>query len=137
MPAANIRSVAKSLDNSFPEEKRKFFIRRYRLPRLKKELEFARDSYAPGDTVIADFSAHRAEGGPAAGAKLRIIATVDEQNVFEKNVQANEAGAYRIEFKLPEKIERGDGQLAAIIDDGGTSETHGQDDSHQSWAKSR
>jgi uncharacterized protein YfaS (alpha-2-macroglobulin family)/uncharacterized membrane protein len=115
--------VAKSLDGSVPEEKRKFFIRRYRLPRLKKDLEFARDSYTPGDTVIADFSAHRAEGGPAANAKLRILATVDEQNVFEKSVQANEAGAYRIEFKLPEKIERGDGQLAAIIDDGGTNET--------------
>jgi uncharacterized membrane protein len=115
--------VAKSLDNTFPEEKRNFNIRRYRLPRLKKEMEFARDSYAPGDTVIADFSANRAEGGPAANAKLRIIATVDEQNVFEKNVQANESGAFRIEFKLPEKIERGDGQLAAIIDDGGTNET--------------
>ena len=115
--------VAKALDNSFPEEKRKFFLRRYRLPRLKKELEFARDSYVPGDTVIADFSAHRAEGGPAAGAKLRIIATVDEQNVLEKNVAANDAGAFRIEFKLPEKLDRGDGQLAAIIDDGGTSET--------------
>lgn len=115
--------VAKSLDNAFPEEKRKFFIRHYRLPRLKKEMEFARDSYTPGDTVIADFSAQRAEGGPAANAKLRIIATVDEQNVFEKNVQANESGAFRIEFKLPEKIQRGDGQLAAIIDDGGTNET--------------
>jgi hypothetical protein len=115
--------VVKSPNGAIPEEKRKFFIRRYSLPRLKKELEFARDSYTPGDTVIADFSAHRAEGGPASGAKLRIVATVDQQAVFEKDVAVNDAGAYRIEFKLPEKIERGDGQLAAILDDGGTRET--------------
>ena len=68
--------VARSLDDAFPDERRTFFIRRYRLPRLKKELEFARDSFAPGDTVLADFSAERAEGGAAAGAQLQVIATV-------------------------------------------------------------
>jgi len=115
--------VARSLDGSFPEERKTFFVRRYRLPRLKKELEFARDSYAPGGTVVADFLAERAEGGPAAGAKLQITATVDDQNVFDQAVQAGDNGSYQIKFKLPEKIQRGDGQLAVVVDDGGTRET--------------
>ena len=39
------------------------------IAQLKKELEFARDSYAPGDTVVADLLAKRRDGAAAAGAK--------------------------------------------------------------------
>jgi len=115
--------VVRSADGSFPEERRSFFIRRYRLPRLKKQLEFTRDSYAPGDRVTADFEAQRTEGGAAAGAKLHVVATVDGQTAFEKNTRANDAGALRVEFQLPEKIDRGDGQLLVVVDDGGARET--------------
>ncbi len=98
-------------------------MRQYRLPKLKKELEFTRDSYGPGQTVAADFKAQRAEAGAAGGAKLRVLATVDGQTVFDKNTQATDAGTLHIEFPLPKNIERGDGQLAVIIDDGGAKET--------------
>lgn len=115
--------VARSLENAFPEERRTFFIRSYRLPRLRKELEFTRDSYTAGDRVAADLSAQRAEGGAAAGSTLRISATVDGRQVHEETAATSASGTYRIEFALPEQIERGDGQLAVIIDDGGTQET--------------
>jgi len=115
--------VARSLDESFPDERRPFFIRSYRLPRLKKELEFARESYAPGGSVAADFSAERAEGGPAAEARLRIVARLDGDVVHEETAQASSAGTYAIQFKLPDQISRGDGQLAVVVDDGGTRET--------------
>ena len=115
--------VARAADGSFLTQKRKFFVRRYRLPRLKKELEFARDSYGPGQTVAADFKAQRAEGGAAGGAKLRVLATVDGQPVFDRNTQTTDAGTLHVEFPLPKNIEHGDGQLAVIIDDGGARET--------------
>lgn len=115
--------VARSLEDAFPEERHTFFIRSYRLPRLKKELEFTRDSYTAGDRVAADLSAQRAEGGAAAGAALRITATVDGRQVHEETATTSASGSYRIEFALPEQIERGDGQLAVVIDDGGTQET--------------
>lgn len=115
--------VAKSPDGIFPDEKRKFFIRQYRLPRLKKELEFVRDSYAPGDKVVANFSANRAEGGPSAGATLKVIATVDEATVFEADAKSSDGGTHQVEFTLPKEIAKGDGQLLVIIDDGGTRET--------------
>ena len=115
--------VARSPEGLFPEEKRTFFIRRYRAPRLKKELEFARDSYAPGETVVADFSAERAEGGPAAGARLTIVAEVDGEVAHRQNAAASQSGTYRVEFKLPEKIGQGDGLLRVAVDDGGTLET--------------
>jgi len=115
--------LARSLDGAFPEQKRPFFVRRYRLPGLKKELEFTRDSYGPGDAVTADFLAERSEGGPAAEAQLQIIATVDGREVFRKDAQSDRAGAWQIEFTLPEEIERGDGQLAVVVDDGANRET--------------
>ena len=115
--------VARSLDNSFPEEKRKFFVRRYRLPRLKKDLEFVKDSYTPGDKVAADFSVNRAEGGPSAEAALRITATVDGTVVHQSTPKASAAGTYHIEFALPEQIEKGDALLSVVVDDGGTIET--------------
>lgn len=108
---------------AFPEEQREFFIRKYRLPRLKKELELARDSYAPGDEVVADFLAERAEGGAAAAAQLHISATVDGQTVFSSSPKAGPGGAHQIEFTLPKEIEKGEGTLSVIVDDGGNRET--------------
>jgi hypothetical protein len=123
MAGGRFTLTARAIDDAFPEERRPFFIRRYRLPRLKKELEFTRDSYAPGDRVVADFAATRAEGGAAAAATLRITATVDGQVVHQATAQAGPSGASQIEFQLPAAIERGDAQLAVVVDDGGTAET--------------
>ena len=117
--------VVRSLDAppAFAEQKKEFLVQQYRLPRLKKELELTRDSYAPGDEVVADFSAKRAEGGAAAGAKLQVIVTVDGKQVFEKRETAAADGTLQVRFKLPSAIEKGEGQLAVVIDDGGTRET--------------
>ena len=103
------RLVARSLDNSCPEERRKFFIRRYRLPRLKKDLEFTRDSYAPGDKVAADFLRQAAEGGPAAAAALRITATVDGASAHPAACPQATAGS-RIRHRIrrcPRRSRRG------------------------------
>ncbi|HJT32863.1 MAG TPA: MG2 domain-containing protein [Pirellulales bacterium] len=123
LPGGAYRLVATSPEGAFPKEEREFAIRQYRLPRLKKELELLRDSYAPGDKVVADFSAVRAEGGPAAGAALTITALVDGQIVYQQPAVAAADGTSQIEFTLPEQISAGAGQLAVAIDDGGTQET--------------
>jgi len=115
--------VARSPDELFPEEQRTFFIRHYRLPRLKKQLEFARDSYAPGEEVIADFVAERAEGGAAADASLKITAIVDGEKCFDQSARTDHTGSYQVNFNLPEKIERGDALLSVTVDDGGNRES--------------
>ena len=116
--------IARStVGGTFPEEKITINVRRYRPPRLKKELELTRDSYTPGDRVTADFAATRAEGGAVADAALQVIARVDGEVVFSQSAKASDAGSYRIDFTLPEEIEIGDAQLVVIVDDGGTRET--------------
>lgn len=124
MPGGKYTIVAKSPTQAFPEQTREFFVRDYRPPRLKKELEFTRDSYSAGDEVVADFAAERTEGGAVGGGPLRIAATVDGEVAFErKDVKTNSNGTYQVKFTLPTDIEVGDATLSIVVDDGGTQET--------------
>ncbi|MEZ6089599.1 MAG: MG2 domain-containing protein [Pirellulaceae bacterium] len=115
--------VARSLDGFFPEESRKLQVRGYRVPRFKKQLEFRRRSYGPGDDVQVDFSATRAEGGPLVDAELRIVATVDGDTIYTATGRTEGDGSYLVTFSLPRFISTGDGRLSIMIDDGGTRET--------------
>ena len=123
VPGGEYWLVARSLDGRFPERRRTFLIRQESPPRLKKELEFVRESYSAGDTVSADLSVQRAEGGPAADASLHIRATVDGELVYEDSGRASADGTFRIEFALPDEIRPGEGQLTVAARDGGTLET--------------
>ena len=102
---------------------RKFDIRAYRAPRLKSQIVFVRDGYGPGDTVGANVHVDRAEGGIPAGAKVRVIARVDGEEVWKGETAIDALGNAHASFKLPAIIARGEGSLAMIIEDGGTVET--------------
>jgi hypothetical protein len=102
---------------------RKFDIRQYRAPRLKTQIVFVRDGYGPGDTVNASVNITRAEGGVPDGAKITAVARVDGKQVHRGKVAIDGDGNASATFKLPGKIERGEGTLAFIIEDGGVVET--------------
>ena len=124
MPGGKYTILAKSPQGAFEQRKREFFIRDYRPPRLQKELEFTRDSYAAGDEVVADFAAQRTEGGAVSDQPLTITATVDGTLVFESNdLKTTHDGTRQIRFRLPSEINVGDATLAVVVDDGGTRET--------------
>jgi hypothetical protein len=122
-PGGPYTLVARSLDGFFPEERCDFQVRVYRVPRFKKDLDFRRRSYGPGETVEADFSAQRAEGGELRGAAVRVTARVDDQVIHQETTVTSPAGTCLISFTLPELIDRGVGSLSIAIDDGGTRET--------------
>ena len=102
---------------------RKFDIRQYRAPRLKTQIVFVRDGYGPGDTVSASVNITRAEGGVPDGAKITAVARVDGKEVHRGQVEIDAEGNASAAFKLPAKIERGEGTLAFVIEDGGVVET--------------
>lgn len=102
---------------------RKFDIRAYRAPRIKTQIKFLRDGYGPGDTVAATLEANRAEGGKPENAKVTITARLDGAEVHQSSAVLDAAGNCRALFKLPRKIERGDGTLVFTIEDGGVVET--------------
>ncbi|XAM01447.1 MG2 domain-containing protein [Phycisphaeraceae bacterium D3-23] len=102
---------------------RTFDIRAYRPPRIKTQIEFLRDGYGPGDTVVATLEAERAEGGVPEGATVTAIARVDGVEVARVPVTMSNAGNAEARFELPAEIERGEGSLAFVIEDGGVVET--------------
>ncbi len=122
-PGGPYTLVAKSLDGFFPEERHEFQVRAYRVPRFKKELEFRRRSYGPGETVEAEFSAERAEGGVLAGVVARITAKVDDEVIYQHKTTTTPAGTLAVSFPLPDHISVGVGQLSIAIDDGAVLET--------------
>ena len=116
--------LCKSLDSSLPAERRAFVVQLPPLPGLKLQLEFARDRYAPGEAVVADFSAARSEGGPAAAAPLEITAVADGREFFRSSTKTSTSGTAKIRFKLPEKIENpADARLVLSLEQGRAHET--------------
>ena len=102
---------------------RTFDIRAYRAPRIKTQIDFLKDGYGPGDTVVATIDATRAEGGIPEGAKVTAIARIDGAEVARKQTMVRETGNAEMRFDLPDKIERGEGSLTFVIEDGGVVET--------------
>jgi len=109
-------------DGYAPAE-RKFDIRAYRAPRLKSQIVFLRDGYGPGDAAGATLHVERAEGGIPQGAKVTASARVDGAEAYTGQTTVDAAGNCTVNFKLPEKIERGEGTLSLAIEDGGVVET--------------
>lgn len=102
---------------------RKFDVRAFRNPRLKSQIVFVRDGYAPGERVSAILDVKRAEGGAPVGAKVTVTATVDGATVNGETAEVDEKGLCRVSFNLPSEILRGEGTLALAIADGGVVET--------------
>ncbi len=123
IPGGPYTIVAKSLDGFFPDEKRTFDVRVYRVPRFKKQIQLGARSYGPGETVTAELMAIRAEGGPVAGANVEITATVDGENVYQQSAKTSALGQCSIAFYLPDDIRDGNASLSIVVDDGGTRET--------------
>ena len=102
---------------------RKFDVRTFRPPRLKSQIQFVRDGYGPGDTVMASLHTERAEGGIPKNAKVTVSARVDDREVYTGTAKVDAAGNAGTMFNLPNDISRGEGTLAMTIEDGGVVET--------------
>ncbi|MFN0018043.1 MAG: MG2 domain-containing protein [Pirellulaceae bacterium] len=109
--------------NGHTPSERKFDIRAYRAPRLKTQIKFLRDGYGPGEEVVAAMHVERAEGGVPAGAKVTVVARIDDQETFRGPAAISEQGDCTARFRLPESIARGEGTLALIVEDSGAVET--------------
>lgn len=108
---------------SFSSAERKIEVRAYRAPRIKTQIVFAREGYGPGERVSATLYSKRAEGGVPEGAKVTIKPLVDGVEVPAGTGVVDSKGLCRVNFNLPQKIEKGDGTLALVIEDGGVVET--------------
>ncbi len=98
-------------------------VRRYRVPRLKTDVQFIRKAYGPGDEVVATLEAVRAEGGIPAGAEVVAIARVDGEEILREDLELDSKGRCGVVFELLDEIAKGEGTLAFSIRDGGVQQT--------------
>ncbi|NLF73385.1 MAG: hypothetical protein GX575_30475 [Candidatus Anammoximicrobium sp.] len=103
--------IAASPAGDFPEARREFEVRPYRTPTLRQTLDFARDSYAPGEEVEADLRVELADGKPAANVPLAVTAESGTRKFFNLHTTTNDQGLYRVRFKLPAKADPGQAVL--------------------------
>lgn len=95
----------------------------YEAPRLKKKMEFVKKAYGAGDEVTATIKVERATGEALPRHPLNAVIWLDGQTLAPAQATTNESGGAIIRFRLPERVERGDGLLTVMIEDGGITES--------------
>lgn len=102
---------------------RKVIVSSYQPPRIKKKLEFLRKAYGPGDTVTATVELHRATGEAMSTKVVTGLVTLDGVDLSRTPVTTDANGNAVVQFTLPATIQRGDGLLTVLVDDGGVTES--------------
>src|SRR5262249_23896961 len=120
MPGGEYTLVAES---GGMKTERKVIVSSYQPPRIKKKLEFLRKAYGPGDTVSATLSLHRARGEALANKPVTGAVTLDGADLPRTPVTTDAEGNAVVRFALPPAIQRGDGLLTILVDDGGITES--------------
>ncbi len=113
---------ATSMDRQATED-RPIIVSVYQAPRLKKKLEFVRKAYGAGDEVTATIEVKRPTGEPVANHPLRGAVWLDGETLAPVSLTTNSDGGGLVRFKLPSRIEKGDGLLTVLVDDGGITES--------------
>ncbi len=109
--------------DEFAVERQTFLVRRYQPPRLKKELDLDRETYAPGAHGSAELAVERAEGGIPAGAVVEATLLVDGEETWRESGALDAEGRAVFAFEVPATVERGEARLLARVTDGGIVET--------------
>ena len=102
---------------------RPIIVSNYEAPRLKKKLEFLRKAYGEGDEVTATIEVKRPTGEPLANHALTAAVRLDERDLPRVKLSTNADGGGLIRFSLPAQLERGDGLLTVLVEDGGVTES--------------
>ena len=114
-----IRAIA---DDGLKVE-RPIIVSTYEPPRVKKKLEFVRKAYGPGDEVTATLEIKRPTGEPLANKSVSAVIRLDDVELPRVSAMTNAEGGALVKFTLPASIERGDGLLTVLVEDGGVTES--------------
>jgi hypothetical protein len=115
--------VLRMMSDTGVVDQRKIIINTYEAPRLMKTVELLRKAYGPGDTVTAAIAVKRQTGEPFASREVTAVVTVDDVEVSRTKLTTDKDGAAVARAQLPAAIQRGDGVLALLVEDGGVTES--------------
>ncbi|MCB9797131.1 MAG: AgmX/PglI C-terminal domain-containing protein [Alphaproteobacteria bacterium] len=99
-------------------EERELVVARYAPPRIRKELEFVREAYGPGDEVQAMITVQG-----MAGKALLADVRVDGQKLERVEAVTDSDGEATLSFRLPQELREGKGVLTVLVEDAGLTES--------------
>jgi uncharacterized protein YfaS (alpha-2-macroglobulin family) len=113
LAAGPYRLMARSPEFQFPPSALEIEVAPAHTVPVGLQLVFSRESYLPGDELIADVAVRRADGEPMHGAELSVWGEVDTQPlVFGMNpITTNADGYAQVRTQLPVQVPTGVGQL--------------------------
>ncbi|MBW2254615.1 MAG: hypothetical protein JRI25_08465, partial [Deltaproteobacteria bacterium] len=104
-------------------DERPFVVSSYQTPRIRKQLEFVREAYGPGDRVEALVEMERPTGGPLADHPVRVLLQVAGETVLETALRTDDTGAVFVTAELAADLSTSDGLLTVLVEDGGVTES--------------
>jgi len=130
-PGGEYTLLLKEASGRFPEQSRKFVVNRYQKPRINKELDFHRKTYAPGQELTAYCKSSSADGKPLANAGVTATLIVDgvvigvdgKPNDKPALFQTDSEGRVAVKYRMPNEITKGASTLSVTFQDGGNTET--------------
>ena len=102
---------------------RPVLVSSYEPPRIKKKLEFLRKAYGAGDEVTATIEVKRPTGEILGNHPLTAVVQLDGQQLTRVDLGTDGEGNGLVRFRLPDRIETGDGMLTLLVQDGGITES--------------
>ncbi len=93
------------------------------LPRLRMELDFAREAYGAGDEVKTFLNLKTLENSPLKNHAFRYIVNLEGQELMQANGISNEKGKAAISFQLPKDLQTNDALLNVLIAYNGQTES--------------
>ncbi len=98
-------------------------VQRATLSRLLMTLDFARDGYGPGDSVVATLDLRDRNGDFIPDADLTYEVRIDGAKALASTGTTNQEGKSQLRFILPETLDTPDGILEVAVRHGGIFET--------------
>jgi hypothetical protein len=104
-------------------ERRPVIVSTYELPRYKKAISFDKTSYHPGDRVEVSVAVARSTGEALRRARITGWIWLDGREIARVRGRTDAAGKATLRFRLPGRMDRGDGLLTVVVDHRGATES--------------
>lgn len=95
----------------------------FQAPRIKKSLEFAADSYGPGEEVRATVTLERSTGELLADTEVTVRVQAEGQALPPQTLRTDAQGRVDVRFAVPAGLSTPDVLLTVLVDDGGVTES--------------
>ncbi len=130
-PGGEYTLTVRDSNDRFLAESRTFLVHRYQPAPFRKELDFDRSSYGPGEPVVARCRALRPDGTPLAGRPVNGRVLIDGMSYAADGTPGaglpawttDAQGYANVAFKLPAKMTQGQGTLTVVFADGKETDT--------------